>query len=176
MSREDVLLKEYEVCQQAIDTNISRYWTVVSIFIGINAVFLGAITYWMAAYPCRNVEGLVRSILISVIGVVMIYNIFSLKRWLGRVNWLVGAKYFRMREIEVVLGMRANLIIDAVDHWEKLSCQQRKELKPLHEDHVRPYKALRAPRIYCSLIVLWGIFIVAAWVLPYIVGWFNKAG
>jgi hypothetical protein len=174
MSREDVLLKEYETCQQAVNTNMSRYWTVVSIFIGINAVFLGGITYYISIYLHQNVEWLVLSILVTMVGGATIYIIFRLKCWIKRVNWLISVKYFRMREIEIVLGMRANLIVDAVDHyWNELSPKQQQGIQSLHQSHVRPYETLQLTNIYWTLISLWGVLIIVTWLLPLIKDLFN---
>ena len=42
---EEVLLKEYEICQQSISLNATRYWTIVSIFIPVNTALLGWVVY-----------------------------------------------------------------------------------------------------------------------------------
>ncbi len=47
MNREEILLKEYEVCQQDINSRASRFWAIVGIFIPFNTALLGWIINWI---------------------------------------------------------------------------------------------------------------------------------
>ena len=101
MSREDTLLKEYEVCQQDSSSMVSAHWTVVGIFIGINTALLGAVAYLLNGAPANHVRWIVVALGLFSLGVFA-----SLWRWLNRVNSLVRANEQTMRWIETCLGMK----------------------------------------------------------------------
>jgi hypothetical protein len=128
MGREEVLLKEYEICQKSISTDASRYWVVVGIFIGINTALLGAIAYKIAYNNLGHYRGFewIVPTLVTIFGIGMIIIITRLKLWATRVNWLIRIKYHRMQEIESELGMRANIYIHYLDEWKELPEEQKR--------------------------------------------------
>ena len=172
MNRREVLLKEYEICQQSINNNTSRYWIVVSIFIGINTALWGAIAYKIAYNNLgdgKGFEWILLPTLATIFGIGMIVIIKRLELWLERVNWLIGIKYHRMREIENELGMRANIYIDCLDNWEKLSEKQKNSdnLMELHKSYPPVGKESQHVRcIYKLLMAIWSIIILMAWLFP----------
>jgi len=174
MGREEILLKEYQTCQQNINTTASRYWITVGIFIGMNTALWAAIVYKTTSikFTCNIEWGwIIIPILVTVFGGVMIFIVKYLGRWLDRVNWLMRIKYSRMREIEKELGMRANIYIDSLDNWDRLSGEEKSlgGLVELHRQHPPPagerdYLIF----IYWCLIIVWVALIIMAWLFPWL--------
>lgn len=177
MGNEEVLLKEYETCQQNINSTTSRYWITVGIFIGMNTALWAAIAYKATSAKFAyniNWEWMILPILVTVFGLVMIFIIYCLRRWLDRVNWLTYVKYSRMREIEAKLDMRANTYIDALDNWDELSEEQRTlgRLDELHSDsehQVQVKERIYLHRIYKWLIAVWVSLILMSWLFPLLI-------
>ncbi len=130
MDRQEILLKEYELCQQDIIDTSSRYWTIVNIFMAASTVVLGAIvagvisgnfiskTYERTA----TLQIFVASLVVIVLGAGIIAVLVSLMSWLRRVGCLAAIAYGRMREIELELGMWKNWRVHGIDNWNA-SCQ-----------------------------------------------------
>ena len=99
-----ILLKEYEICQQSINSHSSRFWVIVGIFIAINTALLG----WVAVNiisksPAANVEWIVYIqgnltwlVMTSVLGLGVTVVLIFLLFWLNRVNWFIRTTYYRM--------------------------------------------------------------------------------
>lgn len=175
MRNQKVLLKEYETCQQDINTTVSRYWITVGIFIGVNTALWAAIVYKTASTSLANNinwEWIVTPILVTIFGLAMIIILHSLGKWLDRVNWLLHVKYFRMRQIENRLGMMANIYIDALDNWNQLSKEQRTR-NSLDELHTRypavSREGLNLHFIYNLLTIIWILLILVAWLFPILI-------
>ena len=125
MDRQEILLKEYEVCQHDSSAMISAHWTVTGIFMGISTAVLGWILYSVISKSSslESVKGLV-----LVFGVVIIILLILLLLWMKRVDFLVQINNQRMRIIETQLGMSKNRIVDVLDnHWKDMSKEQRKK-------------------------------------------------
>lgn len=135
MDRQEILLKEYELCQQDIIDTSSRYWTIVSIFMAVSTAILGAIATGLisgnfisqAIQRHALPQTLVVGSFVFVLGGGIITILVFLMKWLDRVNCLTVINYERMREIETELGMRKNLRVDFNDkiHDKKISIDPR---------------------------------------------------
>jgi len=91
---------EYQVLQSDSSAMVAAHWNVVGIFIGIDSLLAGAISYLVKSGVT------IRSfIVIFIIGGASIAIIVNLWRWLDRVNLLVRTNENNMREIETRLGM-----------------------------------------------------------------------
>ncbi len=138
MDKQEILLKEYELCQQDIIDTSSRYWTVVNIFMAVSTAILGAIAATIisgnfikyAFQRDTSPQILVAGSVIIVLGGGMISVLKCLKDWLRRVNCLATIHYERMREIETQLGMWKNWRVHGIDNWNN-----SKKITP--EDKVR---------------------------------------
>jgi hypothetical protein len=169
--RTEILLREYETCQQNISFHATRYWAVVGIFMAVSTAALGGLIYgalssnMLFTTSCKSMLPQILAIgtLIVIFGLGMIVMLVSLKRWIRRINWLIFAKYFRMREIESQLGMAANWMIDTVDQdWNRLSPMEQNRLARLHERHEPPLETRYFITILYTLVSLWGVVIVGA--------------
>jgi len=155
MSREDILLKEYEICQQDSSSMVSAHWTVVGIFIGINTALLGAVAYMLnnGSYS-NNIRWIVISLGLASIGILV-----CLCLWLNRVNFLVCINNRRMYQIERELGMAKNRLQKDMDKKE-LRKKLRKFCKffpCIPSDGACPIKG-----VYTIYILLWIFLIIAA--------------
>ena len=175
MENRDVLLKEYETCQQSINNTNSRYWITVGIFISMNTALWAAVVYKAANtnFACNvNWEWIILPVLVTLLGAVMIFIINCLSRWLERVNWLMNIKYSRMIEIEKDLGMRANTYIDALDNWDKLSKKQRAlgRLVELYRNKLPPARERDSLKnIYKWLITIWVLLMLMSWLFSFLI-------
>ncbi len=162
MNRQDVLLKEYEVCQQDINHNASQYWVVVGIFMGINTVLLGWVVYSIiqkSEPPSENAKWLV-----VVLGLAVIAIVAVLWFWMNRVNFLIRISHHRMQEIETELGMRKNLIINLLDDGKKRGVKKEDIPTDLSKYYPPPRSgATIVPWMFGIVIFLWVFFIVVAW-------------
>jgi len=157
MSREGVLLKEYEICQQDSSNMISAHWTVVGIFIGINTGLLGAVAYILNSYSLgSNIRWIV-----GALGLASILIIACLYLWLRRVNFLVDINNRRMYQIERELGMAKTRLLDKCN---KKACRELRRLgKPrpcIPCNGIYPIMG-----IYAVFIMLWIAAIVGAFML-----------
>jgi len=143
----------------------------------------------------ENTEWLVLG-LVTVVGIAIIAIFYGWKRWLNRMRFLKVSNYQRMREIETALGMWKNRRVyglDKLDKPEKLTSQEKELLAREIADELRkfgipmahdlkkrvkwkrkhvgyaPSKGLEGSKPMAIItMVLWGIFVVAAWVLKLI--------
>ncbi|NWF77333.1 MAG: hypothetical protein HXY36_01855 [Chloroflexi bacterium] len=177
-NQQEVLLKEYEVCQQHNDSIGSQVWIATSVFMSVNVALLGAVIYSMTGSSLleRNIRCLV---LVLGAGIIAILHFW--KRWLNRMQFLTSINYERMREIEDELGMRKNKIAWSLDHWDGLTEEEKEKYKKLNEQYPRygwwkflwkrfpkyaPPRGFEGSRsIVWILIMLWIIFIVLVFTL-----------
>lgn len=125
-NREDNLLKEYEVCQQAINSSSQNYWLITGIFIGVSSALLAGLMLGVLsndglfnAITGKTTEDLqILRIVTTFLGVPVIIIIIMLFLWLQRVNYLSDRTYERMREIELEYGMWKHWIILTIDKWK----------------------------------------------------------
>jgi len=138
MGREEILLKEYEVCQKDSSSMISAHWTAAGVFLGINTAVLGAIAYGILLRHEKI------QLLVLGLGVGVILIIVGLMFWTKRVSSLVNTNNKRMRQIERQLGMRKNLMV-----------KQKEKLTGIRI----------VIGMYSVLVLLWIYFIVMAFKL-----------
>jgi len=171
--KQEVLLREYEVCQQHNNSIGSQVWIATSVFMSVNVALFGSVVYSMISSSLleRNIKCLG-----LVLGVGIIVILYCWKRWLNRMQFLTSINYERMREIEEALEMRKNKIAWSLDHWGELREEEKEEFKKLNERYPRygwweflwkrfpkyapprGFEGLRS--IVQILMVLWIIFIV----------------
>ena len=127
---EQALLTEYKACQHDVDSEGISYWTLTGIFIGFSSVLLGGLMY--AIFTNNNLleiilgvpdelaseKLLLLGITVSVLSISVIIILYSLRRWLRRVNFLQQINFERMHDIERELGMWKGWRVHGVDHWE----------------------------------------------------------
>jgi len=192
--RQEVLLKEYEICQQDNNSIGSQIWLSASVLMSANVALLAWFAYVIIKeLPLpENTEGLVTvpEWLVTVLGIAIIAIFWSWNRWLNRMRFLKFINYERMREIESALGMRKNWRAYGLDKPEKLTSEEKELLVreiadelgklgiPMADDLIEwkrkrvrhaPSKGLEGSKGMAMIImVLWGILVVAAWVLKLI--------
>jgi hypothetical protein len=127
MDKEEILLKEYELCDEQNRSMSHEIWTSTTIFMSANVILLTGIVY--AAISSNLLAGIfsgcryntsiwpqiipLGSILIVGVGIILIF--FYWKGWLKRIKFLTIANYVRMRQIEKILGMRKNWLAFGYD-------------------------------------------------------------
>ena len=136
MDREEKLLKQYEVCQHDSSSMVSAHWTVVGIFIGINAALLGAVAYMLSSSFGSTVQWTVLALGLASGGIFV-----CLWAWLNRVNKRVRCNECLMRDIEGELNIEVK--------------------KKLRGDGSCPIRG-----IYGILILLWIAAIVGVFYFP----------
>ena len=166
MSRENILLKEYGVCQQDINSRASRFWTIVGIFIPFNTALLGWIINWITKTFNLDIDYIWGLLLVLLFSIGMIVILSYLMTWLERVNSFIRVSNKRMQEIEKVLGMRKNCIADVLDnHWDKMSEEEKENLSDLHDKHVKKRETTCFKIIFYTLISLWGVIILTTFIV-----------
>ena len=127
---EQALLTEYSSCQQDNIAASSNYWTVTGIFIAVSSALLGGIIYAITSTssfidvlqsdPTSRLssQNHVTLVLASIMGIIVIMILSSLRLRLRRVRFLQQLNFERMREIESKLGIRKSWRVHGIDHWE----------------------------------------------------------
>ena len=140
MSREDILLKEYEVAQTAVGTLSQQYWIGVGVFIAVNSAILAGLSVGVLQAPRELDLGQVvfAGVWALVISIAMIVVLRSLVVWQRRTTSTMRAIYVRMREIEAELGMARGLLIHGLDHYVKMrEIVARSGMRSVPEDDLR---------------------------------------
>lgn len=109
MNRQEILLKEYEVSQQHINSLNSQVWQSTAIFLSVNAL---VVAYVFQKEKASDWDSL---LLTLVIGAIFILVLNFWKRWINRARFNQGIIYERMRDIEDELGMWKNWYIHILD-------------------------------------------------------------
>jgi len=157
MDRQEILLKEYEICQKDSSAMISAQWTVVGIFMTINTALLGWILKDIisAGIILENFKGLVLAF-----GVGIILIIILLWQLLERVSFLVRINNNRMEIIETQLGIWKNRLVGIYDkRWVDIP----KEYKEIFRCPKRKLGCLHGiwfARLICILLALFWIFFI----------------
>jgi len=126
INRQDILLREYEVCQQANDSIGRQVWLSTSVFLSTNVGLLGWIAYGITTRGAPHPDNIHWLVLGLGLGIISIF-IFWI-HWLNRMQFLTRMNYERMREIEIDLGMWKNWFARALDKWGKLSKEKWEKL------------------------------------------------
>ncbi len=184
MDKQEILLREYETCQRNVQFNASGYWTVVNIFIAIDALMWAAgaahtVLQGNLVFP-EHAKWLIFSVpaMISVLGVTMICITLSLRGWIDRINSFIVASYFRMHEIEKELGMFLNLSIHWLSNPDEMPPEQQERIdslksrikKGLGDQRPLPSREMvYLNQIYEALIWLWKLIIAISIVIAILI-------
>jgi hypothetical protein len=125
--RQEVLLKEYEVCQQDETAVGARAWQATAVLLPVVA---GGLAY---ASWSDKIQNAVTNWDLVILACFYISVIVS---WMVIVYRQVRQQriaYFRMQEIEWDLGMRKNLYAHWLDHWSNRE-QPSGTLEELHRE------------------------------------------
>ena len=153
MNRQEVLLKEYEVCQQHINTMGTQNWQSVSIFLVFNALVFG----FVINMQTHNHGSFVA---VSAIGIAVIFIFYLWMLWVQRQEFVQRALYERMHEIEGELGMWKNwyaVILDELKSNEEIDTsilpkEKKEPIKKLRKHYAKAwgYRGLR----YMAFIIM----------------------
>lgn len=113
MNRQEILLKEYEVCQQSANEAHRRIWQITGILLvfALGSSF-GAFWLMSMSSECGNEQ---RLLLISVALLAIGFDAFWISAWVRERSYL-AITYHRLQQIEILLGLRKNLYIYALDN------------------------------------------------------------
>lgn len=186
-SREAILLKEYELCQRQNHHVANHYWLITGIFMSVNTAIMGGIIISIisGSMPTDLAVRLVIGVLVALLGLGIVYILHRLKLYLKRVDFTIWLNYKRMRDIESELGMWSNWRVVGVDQWDAEKQNFNDEVldddvkgrllryRPkdwwqswrTSDKYMAPVGEIGAERIMCTLMSLWGVFIVAVWVI-----------
>lgn len=143
MSREEILLKEYEICQAESDASARNFWTTFGFFVSFStAVIGGIIAFAVEKQAISKIHPLWLGLLLMFCILVLIV-LFFLKSWLKRVNHFIGINNSRMREIERELGMETKQLIWVLDRWE-MPCENEKkeQYQKLREEIIQSFTSV----------------------------------
>ncbi len=156
MFNRDVLLTEYQVCQQYNSSSAQSYWTITGIFIGFSSVLLGGLLYGILSnnlllqtilhivmqkdlqalaqkmavdIPVKVMQVKVAAFVVLVLSAAIILVYYFLLRWLKRVQFLKLRHFERIHELELKLRMQSSIRIHAIDHWNIWKDIDEKELE-----------------------------------------------
>ena len=127
MSREEILLKEYETCQAEGDASARNFWTTFGFFVSFSTAVIGGIIAFAVVKQELTQIHPVWLILLLIFCALVLVVLFFLKSWLERVNHFIAVTNNRMCEIELELGMETKIRIWALDKWGMLCENERKE-------------------------------------------------
>jgi len=137
MDREEILLKEYEVCQSHNNSLGSQAWVSISILVTVNVLLIGQVVVNIVLKSVPIV-GCSKLVLVILIALVMIMILWIFKRWDKRIDFMVLLNNERMRHIETTLGMWKNWRVYGLDlkygygtkeDWDVLLPTQRKTIE-----------------------------------------------
>jgi hypothetical protein len=187
MSREEILLKEYETCQAENDGSARNFWTTFGFFVSFSTAVIGGIIALAVAKHAVNEIHPVWLGLLLIFCILVLAVLFFLRSWLKRVDHFIGVNISRMCEIERELGMETKQLIRALDTWKPLGNEneikeQYRELRkgiidgftslseeqkqkiadreyqlPKHYKPPKSAKRLFFCKLFCPLISIWVI-------------------
>ena len=194
---ENALLTEYQVLQQDASSSNTSFWTMTGIFVGFTSALLGGLVLGilsnkdMTGVILNGSEGskefLMLGIITWVIAMLVLVILCFLKSWYRRDRFLWQLNYRRMRQIELTLGMRFNLLISGLEEWKRLEAEiaswveseQQETLKYEIKQEVEKLRIdmsqLYEPRtgrwhitgIFYTLIIVWALVLVGSFFLLY---------
>jgi hypothetical protein len=186
-NRQEILLREYGVCNQDSNSMAHTYWVATTAFASVNTGILG----WIAKTGISDTMGgrllptLLNNTVITVVGLAIIAITVFLWLWLKRTNWLIKINNHRMSEIERLLhelnldlGIQKNSLVEHLNNdseWDKLPNEDKGRLSKLYRE--RPclggYKCVKS--IYITLISIWAFLIASSWFIPCIRAIFSRS-
>ena len=176
MNKQNVLLKEYEVCQQHINAIGTQSWQSVSIFFLVNAIVLG----FVLSMQEHNNGSFVT---VLVIGVAMSCIFWFWKLWVRRQQFVQLGKYVRMREIEEELGLWTNWYIWICENlnnnlinqmeYDSLPSEKREKIDELKKRYVKPAGYSGLQNMALIIIASWLFIIIREAILAFkLCNWF----
>ena len=171
MSREDVLLKEYEVSQQQISSRGSYFWVSLNIIISVNLILLTQAAYNLIK-TALHFSGHLNLLAIPILGVVMIYIDCVFIKWQMRQHYVTDIIHQRMLKIEDALGMHRNWLIHGRDlkekhnEWKELPNTRKSFIEELLDrypnlpKYKRPVGHIVFGHVLRILIILWFLLIL----------------
>ncbi len=138
--KKEILLKEYEACQQDNQAQASRYWTILGIFISINTPIIGGLAVVLFSTDLikeiSNIASFWIKLFILLISLVGIYTITRfLELSLDRAYYIVQNNNRRMLEIEIELGIWKELPIIILDKWNTVREEPKYKDKPCNSQN-----------------------------------------
>jgi hypothetical protein len=172
MNRRDVLLKEYEVCQQHINTIGTESWQASAIFLLVNAGVL--------AYLFQIEHGEPHTLfMVLIIGIIFILIFCFWKRFIKRMQFVQTITFERMREIEDELGLWKNWYVHILDELKSRNMEESdlnslpkekahriKQLRKSYE-HARPAGFPGLQSTAKLLMIGWGVLIINEFISYY---------
>jgi len=122
MDRKEILLKEYELCQQLIISIGHQMWTSTTIFMSVNVAILGWVAYGIITKGALVGNSI---FLILALGLGIIIILVFWMGWINRMHFLTRINFRRMRDIEIVLGMSKTSMSNSLDEWNRRSENDR---------------------------------------------------
>jgi len=190
MDREEILLKEYEVCQSHNNALGQQAWVSISIFITVNFLVLGDVVdkLLLTSYP---INGYAKLLLVIAVASVLIFILKIFRKWDKRIDFMVLLNNERMRYVETELKMWKNWRVYGLDllygkekkgrqakqaeeKWRLLNQDQREYIQCLYQcllertrdNDLWKYREpttkgiLKFDYIIPILAILWGLVIV----------------
>jgi hypothetical protein len=134
MKREEILLKEYEACQQDNQARASRYWVILGIFVSINAPILGGLWVLSNTDIINEITNATSFLIKLPFLFIILCGIFTITKFLelslNRSYFIIQNNNRHMLEIEIELGMWKELPIYVLDKWNKIRKRLKYKTKP----------------------------------------------
>lgn len=175
MDRREILLREYECCQQEDHHLMNHYWTIFGILASGNTITIGLLAS-TTQFELRSLSSVIGILVLAVVAIAMLHYLRLYRR---RVDFRIIVNYERMREIEFDLGMWRNWRIHGIDdqekrmdkhhkYQEKISTNDQVRLLAYHpeswwqdwvrsKDYQKPIGKTMADVIICALQILWAV-------------------
>ena len=186
--RTEILLREYDICQQHNDHIGSQVWVSTTIFLSINVTLLGGILYGILTSDglskvyfgvtktkCLPPQILIACLGITILGAGIIFILCNWQQWLKRMKFRTAANFERMKEIESMLGMRRHTIVRLFDkaNEDKRTEQDKGDFENRLEDFKLKYYGASGfsglIKMAWTLIALWILFIAGAWLIAIVI-------
>jgi hypothetical protein len=181
MDEKEILLKEYEACQQHNISIGNQVWTSTTIFFTASVTLLVGIVYAtltsdvFSKPSCTinyyNTPIIIASSAITLVGIGMMIIICKWISWLKRQEFLTQVNYERSRDIELNLGMSKNKIAVELDSiFDKKSKITNKQVPDIYwaeilkvGNNINYSKPAGFPGLRCmawTIFSIWGIFVL----------------
>ena len=138
-SKRQILLTEYQVCQQHNDSIGSQVWVATTIFLSINVTLLGGLIYTLITkmvleHPDLTkicwIIPIIALIGVTILGIGIIWILRKWIDWLKRMRFRTAVNFERMHTIERLLGMCKHTISRRLDRTFKKAFENKKKWTP----------------------------------------------
>ncbi|GAJ22391.1 unnamed protein product, partial [marine sediment metagenome] len=111
MEKEEILLKEYEVCQSHNNALGNQSWISISIITTVNLLLLGQLIPGLVSKSSTN-NGYPDLILLIILGSLLISILLLFRQWDKRVQFMTRLNHERMRGIETeIMNIKSDWVI-----------------------------------------------------------------